>query len=55
MIIAHHRYQWLYVYGFVKPQTGETLWYLIPKVNTKWLNLVDQNFALDVGISKKKV
>jgi transposase len=52
--LVQHRYQWLYVYGFVKPQTGETLWYLIPRVNTKWLNLVYQNFASDVGISEKK-
>lgn len=52
--LVQHRYEWLYVYGFVKPQTGETLWYLIPRVNTKWLNLVYQNFALDVGISEKK-
>lgn len=52
--IAHHRYEWLYVYGFVKPKTGETLWYLIPRVNTLWLNLVYESFALDVGISEKK-
>jgi transposase len=32
---VNHRYEWLYVYGFVKPATGETLWYLIPRVNTK--------------------
>lgn len=38
--VVQHRYQWLYVYGFVKPKTGETLWYLIPRVNTKWLTLV---------------
>ena len=38
--IVSHRYQWLYVYGLVKPKTGETLWYLIPRVNTLWLNLV---------------
>ncbi len=49
--IVSHRYEWLYVYGFVKPATGETLWYLIPRVNTKWLNLVYESFASDVGIS----
>jgi len=38
--VVSHRYEWLYVYGFVKPQTRETFWYLIPQVNTKWLNLV---------------
>lgn len=55
MAIVQHRYEWLYVYGFVKPKTGETLWYLIPRVNTLWLNLVYQNFALDAGISEKKI
>ena len=52
--VVKHSYEWLYVYGFVKPKTGETLWYLIPRVNTKWLNLVYQNFAVDAGISEKK-
>lgn len=51
---VQHRYEWLYVYGFVKPKTGETLWYLIPRVNTNWLNLVYQNFVQDAGISEKK-
>ncbi|MDJ0531651.1 MAG: hypothetical protein QNJ70_03995 [Xenococcaceae cyanobacterium MO_207.B15] len=54
MAVVQHRYEWLYVYGFVKPKTGETLWYLIPRVNTKWLNLVYQKFAVDAGISEKK-
>ncbi|WP_293068498.1 MULTISPECIES: hypothetical protein [unclassified Moorena] len=52
--IVSHRYEWLSVYGFVKLKTGETLWYLIPRVNTLWLNLVYQNFAVDAGISEKK-
>lgn len=52
--IVQHRYEWLYVYGFVKPKTGETLWYLIPRVNTKWLNLVYQQFAIDAGVSNQK-
>lgn len=52
--IVSHRYEWLYVYGFVKPKTGETLWYLIPRVNTRWLNVVYQQFAVDAGISTQK-
>lgn len=52
--VVSHRYEWLYVYGFVKPKTGETLWYLIPRVNTLWLNLVYQNFAVDAGVCEKK-
>ena len=53
--MVQHRYEWLYVYGFVKPLTGETLWYLIPRVNIKWLNLVYESFAVDAGISAKRV
>jgi transposase len=45
--MGHHRYEWLYVYGFVQPKTGETIWYLIPRVNTQWLNIVFENFARD--------
>jgi transposase len=52
--VVQHRYEWLYVYGFVKPKTGETLWYLIPRVNTNWLNVVYESFAKDAGISEKK-
>ncbi len=51
----HHRYEWLYVYGFVEPKTGKTLWYLIPRVNHQWLSLVYQSFAKDVGLSAEKI
>jgi transposase len=51
---VQHRYEWLYVYGFVEPKTGKTHWYLIPRVNTKCLNLVYQAFAKDVGLSAEK-
>jgi molybdate transport repressor ModE-like protein len=52
--IVSHRYEWLYVYGFVQPKTGDTLWYLIPRVNILWLNIVYQQFVKDVQISEKK-
>lgn len=54
MAMVNHRYEWLYVYGFVKPKTGETLWYLILRVNTQWLNLVYENFAVDAQIAQGK-
>ena len=37
-----------------KPKTGETLWYLIPRVNTDWLNLVDRQLKIDAGVSNQK-
>lgn len=42
--IVEHQYEWLYVYGFVEPKSGKTLWYLIPRVNTQWMNVVKRNF-----------
>ena len=53
--IVEPRYQWLYVYGFVEPKTGKTLWYLIPRVNTKWLNIVYEQFARDAGAGEEKL
>ena len=35
-----------------KPRSGETLWYLIPRVNTKWLNLVYEHFAINAGVKE---
>lgn len=52
---VQHRYEWLYVYGFVEPKTGKSRWYLIPRVNNKWLSLVYQSFAKDVGVNKEKI
>jgi hypothetical protein len=39
--VAPHRIkrEWLYVYGFARPGTPETAWYLLPAVNTDWMNL----------------
>ena len=51
---VNHRYEWLYVYGFVNPKTGETHWYLIPRVNVLWFNLVLATFAVEVGASQGK-
>ncbi len=39
----------------VEPKTGKTLWYLIPRLNNKWLSLVDEAFAKDVGFTSAKI
>lgn len=53
--VVQHRYEWLYVYGFVEPKTGKTHWYLIPTVNTNWLNVVLTTFANEVSASSQKI
>ncbi len=48
------RYEWLYLYGFVQPQTGRTVWYLLPTLNKVAFNIVLDNFATTVAASATK-
>lgn len=47
---VRRRFQWLYVYGFVRPTTGETWWCLLPTVRTDAFALALAEFAQDEGI-----
>ena len=42
--------QWLYVYGFVRPCTGQSWWCLLPRVSTEAFALALTVFAQDEGI-----
>lgn len=53
--VVQHQYEWLYVYGFVEPKSGKTLWYLIPRVNTTWMNVVLETFATEAGANQDKI
>ena len=35
-VAVRPRYEWLYVYAFVQPETGETEFWLAPSVSTEW-------------------
>jgi transposase len=50
--IAHveRHYDWLYVYGFVRPATGQSWWCLLPRVTTDAFALALAAFARDEGI-----
>ncbi|MDP9354820.1 MAG: IS630 family transposase [Chloroflexota bacterium] len=47
---VRRRYQWLYVYGLVRPRTGQTWWALLPRVSTEAFSLALREFARDEGI-----
>lgn len=47
---VRRRYEWLYVYGFVRPRTGQTWWCLLPTVNAEACSLALAAFARDEGI-----
>lgn len=46
--------QWLWLYAFVQPQTGETYWWLLPYVNTKLFAQVLKDFAQHFEVGKDK-
>ena len=48
------RYEWLYVYGFVRPATGQSYWLIVPTVTTAVMSLALAEFARDVGAGADK-
>jgi len=44
------RYEWLYVYGFVRPSTGQSWWCQLPRVTMEAMELALATFAHDEGI-----
>ena len=51
---VHWRFQWLWLYGFVHPQSGETYWWILPLVNIKLFNRALADFAKHFGAGKNK-
>jgi hypothetical protein len=51
---VRRRYEWLYVYGFVRPSTGEAHWLILPTVYVEVFSLALSQFAKQVGASKER-
>lgn len=51
---VNYRYEWTYLYGFVPPQTGDTEWFILPRVNTAWFTQALKAFAQAVGAGPDK-
>ena len=52
--VAEPRYEWLYLYGFVRPMTGALVWFLCNGVNTALFAAVLARFAAEVGAGPNK-
>lgn len=52
--VQHLGYEWLYLYGFVRPATGDVEWLLMPTVNTATFNIALAHFANAIGASETK-
>lgn len=48
------RFKWLWLYAFVRPQTGETYWWILPYANTELFNRVLEDFAHEFQLGAKK-
>ena len=51
---AEPRYEWLYLYGFVRPASGATEWFLGNRVNTALFAAVLARFAAAVGAGRDR-
>ena len=47
-------YEWTYLYGFVRPTTGEAYWLILPTVNKKLFSMALGEFAKEVGAGEDK-
>ncbi|RQH35589.1 IS630 family transposase [Okeania hirsuta] len=48
------KYQWLWLYGFVNPNNGETYYWILPKVNVELFNRVLEDFAREFQLGEDK-
>src|SRR3954467_3287634 len=53
--VGHPRYEWLYLYGFVHPDTGEVVWFICTTVVAEQLSEVVAAFAAAVGAGEGKL
>jgi len=47
-------YKWTYLYGFVKPESGEVFWLILPTVNVQLFSMALKEFAKEVGVGENK-
>lgn len=50
----HQRYEWTYLYAFVRPASGEVHWLILPTVNVEVFSLALSHFAREVGCTKER-
>jgi hypothetical protein len=54
VVRVQHRFEWLYLWAFVNPQTGQSLWYILPRVGVEAYRLVLADFAKSISASQDK-
>ncbi len=54
MAPGHHRYQWLYLYGFVRPASGEVVWFIANAIDAAMVAALLEAFAREIGAGPDK-
>lgn len=54
MALGQRRYEWVYVYGFVRPGAGEVQWLILPWVDTEIFSIALKHFAQEIGAGPNK-
>ena len=52
--LGHHRFEWLYVTGFVEPTTGRTVWNVSNGISKAYFECVLADFAKSAGAGPNK-
>jgi hypothetical protein len=52
--VVQHRYEWCYLYAFVPPRSGRTVWRLLPTVSITAFAIALAEFAQEVGAGQGK-
>ena len=52
--VGHHRFEWLYVTGFVEPATGRTVWNISNTICKDMFEAILADFAKSIGAGKQK-
>jgi transposase len=48
------RFKWSWLVGFVHPQSGQTYWWTVPRLNSKVFSLLLEDFAEYFGLGQNK-
>jgi hypothetical protein len=54
LAVSSHKYEWLYLCGFVRPVSGEVEWWLASTVNLALFQAILDAFATRLGAGKDK-
>ncbi len=52
--VSTHKYKWLYLYGFVRPRTGDVEWWVADGIGVDLFQQVLDAYARDIGAGPDK-